>query len=79
MPGSTLTPKQAECLFLLAKGLTIKEVANKMAVSMRTTEHQLEAIKAKLGCTSKTALIKKAWELEFIRIRFNAFLNTLNI
>lgn len=52
-----LTKRQMECLYYLTKGMTIKQIAAQLALSHRTVEHYLEAIREKLGCASKWELI----------------------
>ena len=53
-----LSKRQNECLYFLATGMTIKEIARTMALSPRTIEHYLEAIKIKLNCKSRSELVK---------------------
>lgn len=57
-----LSKRQNECLYLLAHGMTIKEIAKKIGLSPRTIEHYLEVIKTKLNCTSRSDLIKSFLE-----------------
>lgn len=57
-----LTKRQKECLFYLSRGMTIKQIANKLALSPRTVEHYLDVVKDKLGCHSKSQLIAKMIE-----------------
>lgn len=44
-----LTERQANILFLLAQGSSSKEVARRFGISHRTVEHQIGAIKKRLG------------------------------
>jgi len=64
-----LTDRQTECLLFLAKGMTIKQIAIKLALSPRTVEHYLESVKNKLDCHSRVELVAKALQLSFIRNR----------
>jgi DNA-binding CsgD family transcriptional regulator len=46
---SHLTERQEDIIQLVATGLTSKEIAKRLSVSPRTVEHQIEAIRRKLG------------------------------
>ncbi|NNM60232.1 MAG: helix-turn-helix transcriptional regulator [Legionellales bacterium] len=59
-----LTPREKQCLNALLEGLTAKQTASILNLSVRTVEHFLEEIKQKLNCTNKSALFQKAQELE---------------
>jgi DNA-binding CsgD family transcriptional regulator len=48
-----LTDRQLEVLGLLADGLTNAEIADRLVVSVRTVDHHVAAILAKLGVTSR--------------------------
>jgi len=54
-----LPARQRECLYCLARGMTIKEIAHEMKLSPRTVAHYLERIKSKLQCNSRSQLIAK--------------------
>lgn len=64
-----LTEKQAECLFLLVKGMSTKQISSKLDTSIRTIEHRIEDLKSKFQCFNKQELIERAWKLDFIRKR----------
>ena len=51
-PGG-LTDRQLEVLALLAEGLTNAEIADRLVVSVRTVDHHVAAILAKLGVGSR--------------------------
>ena len=55
-----LTEKQENCLFLLVRGKTNKEIAKILNISPRTVECHVQAIKHKLSCPRRAALIEKA-------------------
>lgn len=63
-----LTMRQSECLILLLKGMTYKEIAAKLNLSPRTIEHYLEAIKIKLNCERKQDLISRAIQLGYLNV-----------
>jgi len=49
-----LTERQEDILFLLSEGSSSKEIARRLGVSYRTVEHQIEAIKRRLGARNVT-------------------------
>jgi len=61
-----LTEKQENCLFLLIRGKTIKEIAKMLKVSPRTIESHFVAIKTKLNCDYNAELIEKAIDSGFL-------------
>lgn len=61
-----LTEKQENCLFLLIRGKSLKEIAKILEVSPRTIEDHIEAIKHKLNCQYKSELIEKAINSGFL-------------
>jgi DNA-binding NarL/FixJ family response regulator len=63
-PGlAGLTPRQQEVLFLLAKGLSNKEIANKLAIAEPTTKIHVAALMRTLHVRNRTeaALFVKTW------------------
>jgi len=68
-----LTSRQADCLVQLALGKSAKQIANEFHISVRTVEHHIENIKNRLGCESKSELIKKAFSIDFIRATILTF------
>jgi DNA-binding NarL/FixJ family response regulator len=63
----SLTKRQLDCLFLLTKGMTIKQIANELQLSPRTVGHYLEAIKIKLDCYSRYDLIQRGLQDKYIQ------------
>lgn len=61
-----LTEKQENCLFLLVRGKTVKEIAKILQLSPRTVECHIEAIKIKLDCQYKSEIVGKAIEKGFL-------------
>jgi DNA-binding CsgD family transcriptional regulator len=53
----TLRQRQSQCLALLAKGYSIKEIAIKMLLSHRTVEHYVERVREILNCRNTKELI----------------------
>lgn len=52
-----LTARELDCLRLIARGMTSKEIARSLSLSFRTVENYCERIKTKLGCRRKQDLI----------------------
>jgi predicted ATPase/DNA-binding CsgD family transcriptional regulator/DNA-binding XRE family transcriptional regulator len=52
-PGRRLSPRELEVLQLIAEGRGNKEIARLLGVSLRTVEHHITAIYARLGFHSK--------------------------
>jgi HD-GYP domain-containing protein (c-di-GMP phosphodiesterase class II) len=50
-----LTPREAEILVLLARGLTNKEIAARLSVSVRTVRSHVEHVYAKIGVSARGA------------------------
>ena len=55
-----LTTREMEVLKLLCKGLRNSEIAGRLFRSVRTVDHHLEAVFAKLGVGSRTAAVTVA-------------------
>jgi DNA-binding CsgD family transcriptional regulator len=61
-----LTEKQESCLFLMIRGKTAKEIAKILQVSPRTIECHIEAIKSRLDCQTRSEIIGKAIDNDFL-------------
>lgn len=59
-PGIPFTKRESECLFLLARGATIKKMAQILGLSPRTVEMYVNNLKYKLGVSYKSELVQKA-------------------
>lgn len=55
---TTLTARQREVAQMVADGLSNKDIAAKLVISLRTAEGHVEAILAKLGFTARTQIAK---------------------
>jgi len=55
-----LSPREEEVLALLSQGLSNREIAERLAVSVKTVESHLEKLKEKLGCASTAELRARA-------------------
>ena len=71
-----LTLKESECLTWVLKGLSSKEIAEKLHNSARTVEFHLNNLKDKFGCKTVLALISKVYceyhELAFFLLKINS-------
>ena len=61
-----LTERQQECLSLLIRGKTAKQIANILDISLRTVEEHIIKIKQKLNCYNKSQLVEKAIDSGFL-------------
>jgi len=59
-PLATLTPREVEVLRLLAQGLTNREIAERLIVSVGTVKVHVERILAKLGVSDRTQAAVRA-------------------
>ncbi len=59
-PEMQLTPRQQEVLRLLAEGLTSREIAERLGLSVKTVEHHRENIMERLGLRTRADLIRYA-------------------
>jgi DNA-binding NarL/FixJ family response regulator len=50
-----LTPREVEVLIQLARGSTNKEIASALGIAVRTANHHVENIYAKLDVTTRAA------------------------
>jgi DNA-binding CsgD family transcriptional regulator len=63
-----LSKRQEECLFLLVRGKTTKEIAQALCLSPRTVESYINEIKIKMSCSSKSQIIEKVFNEEMVNI-----------
>lgn len=61
-----LTPRQREVLQLMAEGLPNAEIANRLSTSLKTVDHHVSAVLAKLGVHSRAQAISTAYQLGII-------------
>ena len=65
-PADTLTPREVEVLHLLTKGNTNRQIAELLALSVRTVENHRANLMAKLGLESRVELVTYAEEHELL-------------
>jgi DNA-binding NarL/FixJ family response regulator len=61
-PGTSLTPRESEVAALVARGLTNRDIAGQLYISVRTVEVHVDRILSKLGFRTRTQLA--AWAHE---------------
>jgi two-component system response regulator NreC len=66
--GKQLTSRQREVLTLIAEGLTNREIAEKLVISVKTVDRHRENIMQRLDLHSRVALVKYAIEKGFIDV-----------
>lgn len=71
-----LTVRETECLFLLIRGKTAKEIGKFLTISPRTVEVYVENIKRKMNAISRSDIINKAEALGMLTIIPKNMLNT---
>jgi DNA-binding NarL/FixJ family response regulator len=59
-PHDRLTPREREVLQLAAEGMTTREIAEHLVVSLKTAEHHRASAMAKLDIHNQTELVKYA-------------------
>jgi DNA-binding NarL/FixJ family response regulator len=64
----TLTPREQEVMVLLAEGLTVQQVAEKLFISPKTAENHRSNIMRKLGLHSTLELVRYAAKLGIIDV-----------
>ena len=67
-PSAQLTKREIEVLRLASKGLSNKDIANKLFLSLRTVKAHLTNIFDKLGCGSRTDAIIKGLKMGYITL-----------
>ena len=55
--GVHLAPREIECLYYIAHGFLLKEVAEKLGISISTVAYYLNNIKAKTKCNTRAELL----------------------
>ena len=67
-PSLYLTQREAECIYYLARGLTIVATAHKLELSPRTVEFYLKKVKEKLNIKKKSHLVQRLYEIGYVEL-----------
>jgi DNA-binding CsgD family transcriptional regulator len=67
-----LTPREAEILVLLAHGLSNKEMADRLSVSVRTVRSHIEHVYAKIGVSARGSAAMFAMRHGLVNSRIGA-------
>ena len=62
-----LSPRQRECLLWASRGLSTKEIAERLTLSEPVVHEYLRAAKRKLGCATRAHAVARAIQLDLIR------------
>ena len=66
--AATLTPREIEILEYASRGLSNKDIANQLSLSLRTVKAHLTNIFSKMGCGSRTDAIIKGLKAGYITL-----------
>jgi DNA-binding CsgD family transcriptional regulator len=61
-PITHLTERELDCLIYTTLGMSAKDIGKKLGLSNRTIESYLQTLKQKLGCHSKSQLLKLIYQ-----------------
>lgn len=66
-PGLFFTQREAQSIFLILRGKTVAKTAIVLGLSVRTVEFYVKKMKNKLNCRTKSELIEKVLQSEFMK------------
>jgi LuxR family maltose regulon positive regulatory protein len=61
-----LSLREVEVLYLVAAGLSNREIADRLVISVPTVKKHIENIHGKLGVSSRTRAVARAQELNLL-------------
>ena len=67
-PVEKLTPRQAEVLESLSRGLTNKDIAKQLGISDRSVDEHVEALLSKIGASNRTEAVVIALRKHLLKI-----------
>lgn len=62
----SLTPREAQVLELVCKGLSNADIASELAVSESAVKGCVSSVMRRLGCKNRVQMVLKARELNYI-------------
>lgn len=65
-PGVYFTQREMDCLVHLIEGHTVSSAAAILELSPRTVEFYVKNMRMKMGLPTKSALVKKIREMDFV-------------
>ncbi|MGH2661044.1 MAG: response regulator transcription factor, partial [Actinomycetota bacterium] len=65
----SITPRELEVLGHLSRGLTMRQVATRLGVSIRTVETHVAKLYRKLGASNRVQALARATDLRLIDLR----------
>jgi two-component system response regulator NreC len=71
-PSSELSPREREVLEMVAAGLTNRETAERLGVSIKTIEGYRARLMRKIGATSRADLVRHAIQLGLLEVHAGA-------
>lgn len=63
-----LTDRENEILMLIAYGLTNKEIAQDLSISLSTVENHIHSIYEKLGITNRAMAVVRAYQAGLVPV-----------
>jgi DNA-binding NarL/FixJ family response regulator len=66
---ATLTPREHEVLMLISRGLTMRQMANRLGISPRTVETHMAKLYRKLDVRTRVQAVSRAVSLGLIELR----------
>ena len=63
---NNLSRREAQVALCCAQGMTNAEIAQRLVVSVRTVDHHVTAVLAKLGVASRREVVRRAAELDLM-------------
>ncbi len=66
-----MTPRQLECLVLVAMGYTSKEIGRKLSIGVDTVDEHVEKACAHLGAPSRRIAVRKAVQQGYLTMTWS--------
>lgn len=67
-PKVHFSKREAECMMRLLQDMLVREVADELGLSVRTVEYYIVNMRKKLGCRTKSELLCKVANSDFIEL-----------